>query len=503
MLLRQTLLYLPAQVLGPLFQLVSAFVWTHYLAPGEMGLFALVSAAQELAFATAMMWFALYTVRYFDGSADEAERARFHASESAVMIASSLAMALGLAVLPLGNGGALKGAMLASGILYVVSRCLVSYLAERARVEGDTLAYTVLQTFSPVVGFLLSLALVRVLPADAATVIFGYSLAQIVSIAYALTRLDCSLRPQDWEVDLIRQAMRFGLPVIVGSLCTWFANNGVRFLIEWKLGLEAVGLATVGWALGQRGAAFASMLTTAAAFPLAVRRAREAGLAEGQAQLVRNGVLLVATLAPAIAGMIVIGKPMIALLVAAPYRATTETVLPLALVAGALRALRFHYANQIYLLHERSVATLRFDMWDGALAIAFGLAGLLLGGVEGCFAGVTAAGLVTLAIAMVCAWRDYGFGFPPADLARIGSATVLMLLAVRAYDAAPAALSLGVAIVLGGLVYAASLAALYPEVARQSAALLQVALQSVARKFARHRPAGIGQIEPDKAGLTP
>ena len=36
------------------------------------------------------------------------------------------------------------------------------------------------------------------------------------------------------------------------------------------------------------------MLVTAAAFPLAVARAREGGMAEGQAQLVRNGILLLA-----------------------------------------------------------------------------------------------------------------------------------------------------------------------------------------------------------------
>ncbi|MDB5652395.1 MAG: hypothetical protein JWQ94_8, partial [Tardiphaga sp.] len=29
MLLRQTILYLPAQIIGPLFQLVAMIVWTH------------------------------------------------------------------------------------------------------------------------------------------------------------------------------------------------------------------------------------------------------------------------------------------------------------------------------------------------------------------------------------------------------------------------------------------------------------------------------------------
>ena len=499
MLLRQTLLYLPAQVLGPLFQLVAAFVWTHYLAPGEMGLFALVSAAQELAFATAMMWFALYTVRYFDGTADEAELARFHASESAVMIAASVAMAAGLAVLPIGNGAALKGLILASAVLYVLTRCLVSYLAERARVEGDTLTYTALQSFSPVAGFLVSLVLVRLLPADAATVLLGYSIAQAFSIAFALTRLNYSLRPQDWELKLIRRAMKFGLPVIIGGLFVWIANNGVRFLIEWKLGLEAVGLVTVGWALGLRGANFASMLTTAAAFPLAVRRAREAGYAEGQAQLVRNGVLLGATLAPAIAGMIVIGKPVIGLMVAAPYRDTTEAVLPLALIAGAVRAVRIHFPNQVYLLHERSAATLRFDVWDGVLAVVFGFAGLLFGGVVGCVAGVAVASFATLAVAMEGARREYGFTFPFSDFARIGAATALMMLSVHAYDADATALSLGTAIALGALVYAASLSALYPGVARRSATLLQ----GVAWKFARRSPRDLSEINPHNTGLAP
>ena len=472
MLLRQTLLYLPAQVLGPLFQLASAFVWTHYLAPAEMGLFALISAAQELAFATTLMWFALFTVRYFDKTSDAGARAKFHASESAVMIASSLATAAGLAVLPLDAGGPLTGVVLASAVSYVVSRSLVSYAAERARVEGDTLVYTMLQMLPPVAGFALSLVLVRVLPASAATVLLGYTIAQAASIAIALTRLSVSVKPQACELATIRQALKFGLPVIIGGLFVWIANNGLRFLVEWREGLEGVGLVTVGWALGLRGAGFASMLTTAAAFPLAVRRAREGGMQEGQAQLVRNGVLLAATLAPAIAGMIAIGAPLITLVVAERYREMTEAVLPMALITGAVRAVRIHFPNQVYLLHERSQATLRFDIWDGVLAMAFGLAGLLMGGVLGCVAGVTVASIATLAITMVGAKREYGFTFPAADLFRIGTATAVMAAAVRAFGVTATVPSLGMAIAIGAISYGASLAMLYPDLTRQAAGLL-------------------------------
>jgi len=497
MLLRQTLLYLPAQVLGPLFQLASAFVWTHYLAPGEMGLFALVNAAQELGFATTMMWFALYTVRYFDKSAAEKTQAKFHASESAVMIAASIAMALGLAVLPLGGGEALSGWVLASAASYVVSRSLVSYLAERARVEGETVVYTMLQTLAPVAGFAMSLVLVRVLPPGAATVLLGYTIAQVVSIALALTRLSFSVTPQACEFSQIRQAMKFGFPVIIGGLFVWIANNGLRFLVEWRDGLEGVGLVTVGWALGQRAAGFASMLTTAAAFPLAVRRSREDGMAAGQAQLVSNGVLLAATLAPAIVGLIVIGKPLIALVVAERYREMTDAVLPMALITGAVRAFRIHFPTQIFLLHERSGAALRFDTWDGVLAVAFGLAGLVWGGVLGCVAGVMVASFATLAVAMSAAKQDYGFTFPLSDLARIGAATLAMAAAVYGFGAVPTTLSLTGAIVIGGGVYGLAMAALYPAIARETASLLQTlpakfnATRRAANPISRANNAGV------------
>ena len=42
--------YMPAQLIGPLFQFIAAVAWTHYLSPGEYGVLAYVMAAQELAY---------------------------------------------------------------------------------------------------------------------------------------------------------------------------------------------------------------------------------------------------------------------------------------------------------------------------------------------------------------------------------------------------------------------------------------------------------------------
>ena len=47
MLLRETILYLPAQLAGPLAQFLSVILRTYFLAPEEMGAFALIAAARE------------------------------------------------------------------------------------------------------------------------------------------------------------------------------------------------------------------------------------------------------------------------------------------------------------------------------------------------------------------------------------------------------------------------------------------------------------------------
>ena len=94
MLFRQTLLYLPAQVLGPVFQFISIVAWTHFLIPTEMGLFALAAAMQELAYVATTVWFTLYTLRYHDPKGGDAARTRFLDTETLVLIGASLATAL-------------------------------------------------------------------------------------------------------------------------------------------------------------------------------------------------------------------------------------------------------------------------------------------------------------------------------------------------------------------------------------------------------------------------
>lgn len=465
MLLRQTLLYLPAQVLGPLVQFISIILWTYFLSPAEMGVFALIAAAQEFAYTIALFWFTLYTMRYFDGAAGDAPRKAFLNTESGVMIAAIIGATLGILTLPLFIDARWNRSLLLASVAYGVSRTIATHLADRARTSADTLTYSVLQITWPVLGLALGLLLVTYVAPTAASVLWGYAAAQMIALLYAVKRLPFGMQPFAISRAMIAVAVRYGMPLVLGGLFVWLANNGLRFVIEQQEGAAAVGLVTVGWGLGLRAAAFAAMLVTAAAFPLAVTKSRDHGMAEGQAQLIRNGILLLAILAPAAAGLWAISTPLVERIVAEPFRAMTATILPWAIIAGAARNMRIHFGEQVFLLREETKIPLANDALDGLLTLVGGTLGLIAFGLPGSVIGAAIGALIALLTTLACGAYIHQFTFPIEHLLRITVATAAMLLALSVIPVSATVMSLAIAIATGAAAYVLALAMLYPEAA--------------------------------------
>lgn len=467
MLFRQTILYLPAQVLGPLVQFISVVLWTHFLSPEEMGVFALITAAQEFTYIGTLFWFTLYTMRYFDKSAAPAEQQTYLNTESGVLLGAFIGTALAVLTLPLFITATWNAPLLLSALAYATSRTVGQQLTDRARTAADTLTYTVMQITSPVLGLGLGMLFVKLFGSSAASVLWGYAAAQILALVYVATRLSIGLQPFVISKDMIKIALRYGMPLVAGGLFVWLANNGIRFVIEQREGPAAVGLVTVGWGLGLRAAAFAAMLVTAAAFPLAVTRSREHGMAEGQAQLVRNGVLLLAILAPAAAGLWAISTPLVERMVAEPFRVMTAAVLPWAIIAGAARNLRIHFGEQVFLLREETMVPLANDVLDGVSTLIGGAIGLIYFGLPGSVTGAACGALLSLMVTLACGAAWHGFTFPLIHLVKIMGATAAMVVALTYLPTEATIASLALSVAVGGAVYAAVLALVYPDGTRE------------------------------------
>ena len=154
MLLRHTLLYLPAQFVGPLFQLVAMIVWTHVVDEHTLGIITLVTATHELLQIGFLAWWSQYALRFFGRYQHGNEAVRFYRTENSVLLISvvlqSVAM-IGILLLIIAPD-ATTGLLVAT-VGYVITRSLNLYIGERARSRHQISVYSIQQMFGPAVGF--------------------------------------------------------------------------------------------------------------------------------------------------------------------------------------------------------------------------------------------------------------------------------------------------------------------------------------------------------------
>ncbi|GAC1334436.1 MAG: hypothetical protein NVSMB26_17200 [Beijerinckiaceae bacterium] len=468
MLLRHTFLYLPAQLVGPFAQFAAALVWTHFMAPDVYGVLTFIFAAQDLAFVFSLSWWSQYTLRYFS-PLREAETQPYRAAEGAVLIATSLLQAaLALAALFLLRVE-LSPFLIFAAVAYTVTRCIGTHLGERARAQSRIFEYTVAQTAGPVLGFGLALLAVAGIAPDPEWALTGYAGAQALALIWLWLRLGLRF-VSEIPGDVIRQALRFGLPIVVSGAIGWISLNGIRIVVDHVAGVVALGLVAVGWGLGQRLTGVVATLVAAASFPLAVRSFASGSRAEAFVQLAKGGVLLIALVVPATAGLCLLTPPLVQLTVAPSFQAATIAILPLAAIAGAVRNIRVHFADQVLILMERTDIGVGINVIEAVMVMVGAWAGLVFRGLPGAVEGCLVGSLVGAVLCFAAIRWEFAFPLPWGIAARIIAATaimvaVLMMVPWAGLRGGPLA-QIAAETALGGLIYAVALGCLHPDFAR-------------------------------------
>lgn len=466
-MLKQTMLYLPAQLFGPLAMFVAAVVWTHLLDTETYGVVSLVLAAQELVYMLTIAWWSLYALRY-RGAVEGERRTRLVASDNAVVFGGALLQVI--VALPLLTVLGVKPTpylLLASTVLFV-TRSLLTHYSEIARSEQAIGTYTIAQLSGPLAGTLASFAGVKLFGSSATAALVGIAAAQTIGLAWAMIRLRVDMRIALPDREVLRDAVTYGLPVILVGLLGWASTNGIRTIVEHFAGAEALGLISVGWGLGQRVSSVAAMLLTAAAFPIAVKRFESGDEKGALQQLALNGTMLFGLLAPTTVGVWLICDELVGLMIAAPFRAATVAVLPLAVLAGSIRNQRLHHFDQVFLLHAVTRRFIPFNVIEAIGALAGTYVGLvnghdtvsaLVGATAGTLFGTTLGAVATAWVAV----RDYGLRPQWGAWARILVACAAMAAALWVIPWGRGVWAMIGEILAGASVYVVALLVLFPE----------------------------------------
>ncbi len=454
MLIRQTILYLPAQIVAPLIQFASVLIWSHLLAPEHLGTVTMMVAIQEISYLTFFGWWSLSMLRFITGYTGPEERGAYLRSESGALALSLLLQTLIL--LPVLNwyfGQTLNGASLALALAFMLTRSFNDYMADRARAEAKIALYTFVQTVGPVAGFLVGLFWIwRVGPSSEA-VLAGYVIAQIIGISAGILRTDFCRSIGRISGKIVREAFAFGATQSVSRLLAVVAINVPRFIIASTLGLAAVGLFNVGYSLGIRASSFAVTLVTAGAYPLVVKKMNQEGAEAAFRQLSQNMVLVALVVAPVAFGLFGINRSLVGLLVDPAYQAITLAVLPLATFGGLFRYLRAHTSDQVFLLSLKPVYGTVIAVVDLCVAVLAAWIGVLLLDVKGAALGPMIAGLATFTLSFALSRYRFGFRAPLGAFLRIAIAAAIMGGAVHMLPVATAPWMLAGQIAVGGVLF--------------------------------------------------
>jgi exopolysaccharide biosynthesis WecB/TagA/CpsF family protein len=468
MLIRQTLLYLPSQLIAPLLQFIAAVAWTHWMGAADYGVLSIAMAAQDLAFFVCLGWWSQSTLRYLGDAQGADARRSFVASESLVLIVASILQA-GVALAAVAATDAAMTVSLALSVAaFTITRSLATYLADRARAEGRIGLYTLSQLVGPALGFALAWLALTQWRASADAALWGFALAQALGVVAAAIPLGVGRAVTGASRGVIFRALAYGAPLIVAGALTWVSTNGVRLIVE-RLGTMAdVGLLSVGWGLGLRLSSVAALLFAAAAYPLALKAMRAGERGQAMAHLSLNGALLAGLLAPLAAGLFLIAPPVVELMVAAPYREATIAVLPAATLAGAVRNWRAHFVDQSFLVLAKTWHLMGLSAFEAAVVSIGCVVGMSRAGVAGAAWGACLGMIASTALSLAVASLRHGLRAPWRDMALIGLATAAMAGCVSLVpgDLRPVGLELAARIGVGAMVYPVALLALHAPLRR-------------------------------------
>ena len=242
-----TAIYLVANILNAAIPFALLPILTRYLSPGEYGqvamfqtMVAALSAFVGLSVASAA------TRKYYDKSVTDVELNQFISACVQILLASGLVIGICIYLFrsQFSQWLGLEPKWIMIAVLVSVGSFLTSLRLGQWQVRGAAKSYGTLQVLQTLVNIILSIALVVVFSKGAdgrmSAQVFSVMLFSLIAL-YSLYKNDL-FKLFSWSAKDIRDALRYGVPLIPHVAGIFLLGAVDRFVINAQLGIEQVGI---------------------------------------------------------------------------------------------------------------------------------------------------------------------------------------------------------------------------------------------------------------------
>ena len=324
--------YALAQLGSSLLNMASVAIFTRLLDRRGYGSYVLVLSAVTVVAELGFGWLQQSALRFWksENPARPGERDGFLSSLSALFawaLAGSLVVWPLLAPLLLPEVSWLAAA---AGFVVLVGQCSIRIIQARTRIHRELKAYFWYTVLPPALGLVLGVALVWRAGAGGTGVLAALAVGYGAVVAIELGRRFRAYIPKIWRPDPQQRALllRFGFPIMASALAGVALNLSDRFLVAHLFGLSAAGEYAAAFALAIKVDAVAMLFVTSA-FPLLVQDYDKGDVARVGADLSRLITVFATFFAPAVCGVALVARPVVALLLGPDFQQAHLLIVPL------------------------------------------------------------------------------------------------------------------------------------------------------------------------------
>lgn len=313
-------------------------------------------------------------------------------------------------------------------VMAMVAISLFRILVNTARIENRPLRYTIFQSFFSIFRFLAALYLLIFVQRNIASIFGGYVIVGIILVFLLFRDFKKYLPKGKLCSEKIQKIFQYGVPYIPMMSSLWIISMYNRFVIEFFLDRESVGVYSAAYNLTDQSIGFLYMGIMVAIFPALVKTFEEKG-SKDTAHLLTHALSLFGLLiVPGVIGIILIGKDLLGLLTTESFSSGNELI-PILAVTTALVGINQYFSKPFELLKKTRIMMWYF-LLSGLLNIVISLPLVYYFGLKG-------AAISSLLVIMLLQYLLLHKGrtliyfiFPWSNYRRIIFASVLMSLGI-------------------------------------------------------------------------
>jgi len=452
MLGRQMFGYAPALVVTALASFASVSLFTSWMSQSEYGQYALAINAMTMIIGVCFFWLQSAASRLMPQEIKEGKENKFFATLYISFAASSLVLAcIAIALLIFVHSADWQIALWFAVPLAIL-RALLNLNQSIHRNFVHIGRYSTIEIGQAVIGLAAAAFFVVFLHFAASGAALGLALGLLAMVLFDWRLLGKAYR-HSFDRRVFREIAHFGTPFIVTYGLSFILSGSDRFLIEYFLGPDQVGIYSAGYALPDRIGQNLFMAVATASFPLLIRRMEREGIEAARAQTYTNGVALLGLVVPACVGMLLLNRQIAAVLIGADFRTGAIMIMPWITVATILNGIAAHYFDHAFHLVKKT----RLFFYTLGPAALLNFVGNIYAiphfGIIGAAWTTLAAYALYLTLSIIIGRRVFRVEFPFQPALQIVLSAAVMGIVLSMFDFPENAVGLIEMVALGGAVY--------------------------------------------------